>query len=26
VTIPEAAHVQFTSMTSWWWAECARNM
>jgi len=25
VTIPEAAYVQFTS-TSWWWAECARNM
>jgi len=25
VTIPEAAYVQFTSLTSWWWAECARN-
>ena len=26
VTIPEAAYVQFTSLTSWWWAECVRNM
>jgi hypothetical protein len=26
VTIPEAAYVQFASLTSWWWAECARNM
>jgi hypothetical protein len=26
VTIPEAAYVQFASWTSWWWAECARNM
>jgi hypothetical protein len=25
VTIPEAAYVQFAS-TSWWWADCARNM
>jgi len=25
VTIPEAAYVQFVS-TSWWWADCARNM
>jgi hypothetical protein len=25
VTIPEAAHVQFASLTSWWWADCARN-
>jgi hypothetical protein len=26
VTIPEAASVKFVSLTSWWWAECARNM
>jgi len=26
VTIPEAAYVQFASLTSWWWADCARNM
>jgi len=26
VTIPKAAYVQFASWTSWWWAECARNM
>jgi len=26
VMIPEAACVQFASLTSWWWAECARNM
>jgi len=26
VTIPEAAYVQFGSLTSWWWADCTRNM
>ena len=26
VTIPEAEYVQSASLTSWWWAECARNM
>jgi len=26
VTIPEAAYVQSASLTSWWWADCARNM
>jgi len=26
VTIPEAAYVQFASLTSWWWADCPRNM
>ena len=26
VTIPEAAYVQFASLISWWWADCARNM
>jgi len=26
VTIPGAAYVQFASSTSWWWADCARNM
>jgi len=26
VTVPEAAYVQFASLTSWWWADCARNM
>ena len=26
VTIPEAAYVQFSSLTSWWWADCAWNM
>jgi len=26
VTIPEAAYLQFESLTSWWWADCARNM
>jgi len=26
VTIPEAAYVQFASLASWWWADCARNM
>ena len=26
VTIPEATYVHFASLTSWWWAECARNM
>ena len=26
VTIPQAEYVQFESLTSWWWPECARNM
>jgi len=26
VAIPEAAYVQFASLTSWWRADCARNM
>jgi len=26
VTIPEVAYVRFASLTSWWWADCARNM
>jgi len=26
VTIPKAAYVQFASLTSWWWADCARNV
>jgi len=26
VTIPGAAYVQFASLTSWWWADCDRNM
>jgi hypothetical protein len=26
VTIPEAAYVQFGSLTTWWWAECARKI
>ena len=26
VTMPEAAYVQFASLTSCWWAECAQNM
>jgi len=26
VTIPETAYLQFARWTSWWWAECARNM
>jgi len=26
MTIPEAAYVQFASLTSWWWADCAGNM
>jgi len=26
VKIPEAAYVQFASWTSWWWADCVRNM
>ena len=25
VTIPEAAYVQFASLT-WWWVDCAQNM
>ena len=26
VKIPEAAYVQFASLTTWWWTDCARNM
>ena len=26
VTIPEAAYLQSASLTSWWWADCVRNM
>jgi len=26
VTIPEVAYEQSASLTSWWWADCARNM
>jgi len=26
VMIPEAAYVQFASLTSWWWADCTQNM
>jgi hypothetical protein len=26
IRIPETAYVQFASLTSWWWADCAQNM